>query len=177
MEELQAAMAVDLGFGVDRFDVERIYQPNWLVEEDNLRMNERQARLASLQGSTANRTIAANVGTMNKDVLNNIYLVTYNGASGDHGYAFISIHDGKIAGSDMAGVVYSGDYQINNGRLLGKMIMTVPAGVMLITGHTSDKIAEIPVDINLSHNFHSGERQKINILGREVAVSFRKSHF
>jgi hypothetical protein len=50
--ELLSLMAQRLGYDIDRFDVERIYFPNWLAQNEEINDLERAARLTALRNGT-----------------------------------------------------------------------------------------------------------------------------
>ena len=106
--ELQAAMARALGYDVDRFDIERRYSPQWLADEEELRIRERNLRLGALRapGANSSRAAAASEAVTGQGV----YVLRYSGMSGSAGVGLVSIDDGTITGFDLLGGRYEGRY-------------------------------------------------------------------
>ncbi len=84
---------------------------------------------------------------MNK--IEGIYTAYLTGAAGQ-GMAMFVFKDGKIAGADIAGLTFSGKYEINSSHLVGEVSYRMPAGSVSITGasfqQSSDKIV-VPLSL------------------------------
>jgi hypothetical protein len=81
--------------------------------------------------------------------MNAIFSVAYTGQSG-RGLAVLVFLQGTIAGADMAGGIYDGTYHLtDDGGLLGKVRMKIPAGVPLVTG-TKPATEPYAVDFEIS---------------------------
>lgn len=78
-----------------------------------------------------------------------IYTAYLTGAAGQ-GMAMFVFKDGKIAGADVAGLTFSGNYRISASRLVGEVSYRMPAGSVSITGasfpKSSDKIV-VPLSL------------------------------
>lgn len=78
-----------------------------------------------------------------------IYTAYLTGAAGQ-GMAMFVFKDGKIAGADIAGLTFSGSYEVKASRVIGEINYRMPAGTVSITGKSfqqdSDNIA-IPLSL------------------------------
>ncbi len=83
------------------------------------------------------------------------YSMTYTGQIGS-GFGMVILDTGIIVGADILGGTYDGEYAYNEktGMLDGKIKMTIPAGVSLVTGappmpnpHTQEFSVSLPRDL------------------------------
>lgn len=58
------------------------------------------------------------------------------------GMAMFVFRDGKIAGADVAGLTFAGNYQVKDARLIGEIRYRMPAGSMSITGASFEQGSE-----------------------------------
>jgi|GEM_PF-1855189 len=80
--------------------------------------------------------------------MNGIYSANYTGAMGS-GSAVLIMKNGEIAGADVTGGNYQGEYALDDtkGVIKGKLILTIPAGTQLAMGGSAGTIPltfEIP---------------------------------
>lgn len=73
-----------------------------------------------------------------------IYTAYLAGAAGQ-GMAMFVFRDGKIAGADIAGLTFSGSYQVNDANLIGEVRYRMPAGSVSITGASFEQSSDIIV--------------------------------
>lgn len=188
IQELLTEMARNLEFGIDRFDVARIYVPQWLVEQEALNARERQHRIAALlQGqreppSTQPAVTPSNLppqltppapSSVEAAQSPAIYLVRYVGAQ-SQGVATLVIGNGLISGSDVVGGRYEGSYQMVGERLSGMATLSVPGGTTLATGATVDRPSNIPITIDLPSKFADGHPHTIKVADQPVQVTFER---
>lgn len=64
---------------------------------------------------------------------NGVYNINYAGIQG-FGSACVVFLNSEIFGTDVAASEYGGTYIIENGQVIGQVLLTVPAGVALVTG-------------------------------------------
>lgn len=184
LAELQAEMAKVLSFSIDHFDIERIYIPNWLNEEEELRIRERQNRLVALRNLQPPTSVPQNSATSipaskdqseaNENISAAIYLVHFTGVPGSEGYGAAFIGNGLIMGSDISGGRYEGSYTVSHGRLRGSVTFQSIAGSTLVTGLTSASPINLPVEIDLPIDFGNGQPQVIQVGGQPVTLTFEK---
>ncbi|MBL9074619.1 hypothetical protein [Tabrizicola sp.] len=94
--------------------------------------------------------------------LEGIYTAYLTGIAGQ-GIAMFVFTKGRIAGADMAGLTFSGSYSVKDGRMVGEVIYTMPAGTISITGASFDKYSDaIKVPINLPAEIDPTETYLIN---------------
>lgn len=94
--------------------------------------------------------------------IDGIYTAYLVGVAGQ-GMAMFVFHDGKIAGADVAGLVFSGSYTETKGRVVGQVIYSMPAGSVSITGASFEKPSdEIIVPIDLPTDLDPKETYRIN---------------
>ncbi len=64
------------------------------------------------------------------------YSIIYAGTGGDMGFGMIALDNGRFIGADVVGGLYDGEYAFNprTDLIEGTITMTVPAGVVLVTG-------------------------------------------
>jgi hypothetical protein len=65
--------------------------------------------------------------------MNGIYSITFRGAA-DWGMGLLVFMNGVIAGFDVGGAQYDGNYTESAKGITADMILTVPPGVMLVQG-------------------------------------------
>lgn len=87
-------------------------------------------------------------------VIDGIYTAFLTGVAGQSMAMFV-FKDGNIGGADMSGLVYSGEYTVDAGKIVGTVTYVMPAQSASITGRTfeneSDEIIvsiELPEDID-----------------------------
>jgi hypothetical protein len=79
-----------------------------------------------------------------------IYAAYFSGLTGASlGLFFIG--DGVVAGADVGGIAYDGNYSVNaSGDLVGTLAFVVPAGSPLITGFTAEPNSPVKIEMPLS---------------------------
>lgn len=97
---------------------------------------------------------------MNK--VEGIYTAYLTGAAGQ-GMAMFMFKDGKIAGADVAGLTFSGEYIVDASRILGKISYRMPAGSTSITGTSFQKSSnEIVVPLSLPEEIDPNETYRLD---------------
>ena len=93
-------------------------------------------------------------------IVEGIYTAYLTGVAGQSMAMFV-FRDGKIAGADVAGLTFSGDYEVNDAQLTGKVQYRMPAGSVAITGASfqqgSDSIVvpiSLPEAIDPNETYH-----------------------
>jgi hypothetical protein len=127
LTELLAEMAQALNYSVDRFDIERVYYPTWLMEDETLRTRERAVRLAALSGAPpqpsgtppqqppappqsgnpvpgAPSPDGAPSSSQVQAPQGAIYLMNYSGVQGAQGYGLLFMGNERHAGGVRRGV-------------------------------------------------------------------------
>lgn len=93
--------------------------------------------------------------------IDGIYTAYMTGSSGQ-GMAMFVFKDGKIAGADMSGLIFSGEYTVSDGSLIGEVIYKMPAGSTSITGASFEKPSDtIVVSLKLPEIIRSDETYRI----------------
>ncbi|MCB1478607.1 MAG: hypothetical protein KDJ62_07000 [Rhodobiaceae bacterium] len=91
-----------------------------------------------------------------------IYTAYLTGVAGQ-GMAMFVFKDGKISGADVAGLVFSGSYNITNKKLIGEVVYQMPAGSTSITGASFDQHSDnIVVPLELPEIIDPTETYRIN---------------
>ena len=82
-------------------------------------------------------------------MIDGIYTAYITGVAGQ-GMAMFVFKDGKIGGADMIGIVFSGEYIIQNDTLIGKVKYVMPANSESITGvvfEEKSNLLEVPINL------------------------------
>lgn len=80
-----------------------------------------------------------------------IYVSYLTGAAGN-GVALLCFRNGMIVGADMSGLVFSGEYQVNEARILGKIRFTMPPFSTSIAGAATGyepMAVDVPIELSL----------------------------
>lgn len=104
---------------------------------------------------------------------NAFFRIDYVGAA-DSGVGAIAFANGKIAGLDVAGVVYKGSYDVRDGRVIAKVEMSAPQGARLVTGAPLPVGASIPLEVEAAVERIDGHVIKIQSPSGPVDVRFTK---
>ena len=89
-------------------------------------------------------------------MLNGFYALYFTGTVAN-GFAVVVLKDGVVAGADVAGGIFDGEYTVNQkkGVFEGTIRMTVPPGISLVTGappsqvtYTQEITLSLPLDLN-----------------------------
>ena len=177
MIELQAAMARDLNYAIDQFDVARTYSPTWLREEEDLVITERTIQLAAAKRQVATSgqpTPNSERSSSHVSEGGAIYLTRYRGQDGNQGVGTAFIGGGTIGGTDVAGIRFNGTYSQQGDRLVLSGMMDVPAGAQLVTGQRAAEPTSIPFTGDVPTNFATGQEHTISVGGLPVKISFEK---
>jgi hypothetical protein len=62
------------------------------------------------------------------------YRIAYTGAGGGSGFGLLAFETGKVYGVDAMGILYLGDYSLDQITLKATIELTIPPGVWLVTG-------------------------------------------
>jgi hypothetical protein len=104
-----------------------------------------------------------------------IYTAYMSGIAGQ-GLGMFVFSAGKIAGADIAGLTFSGDYSVENDRVVGKIQYKMPKGSMSITGMVFENASsEIVVPIELPVLLDEKETYRIQTPIGPVNVKFVKN--
>lgn len=91
-----------------------------------------------------------------------IYTAYLTGAAGQ-GMTMFVFKDGKIAGADVAGLTFSGNYEINGSRLVGEVSYRMPAGSVSITGASFQQSSDnIVVPLSLPEEIDPNETYRVD---------------
>jgi len=86
-----------------------------------------------------------------------IYTAYFTGAAGQ-GMAMFVFRDGKIAGADIAGLTFSGNYEVKDSQLTGEVSFRMPAGSQSITGASFEQGSDnIMVPLSLPEKIDPNE--------------------
>jgi hypothetical protein len=92
-------------------------------------------------------------------MVNGFHALYYTGRTGS-GFGVVVFKDGIVTGADASGGLYDGEYTTNQDKqiLEGKIKLTVPPGVSLVTGapvtqqpYTQQFPISLPLDLNQPH--------------------------
>lgn len=93
-------------------------------------------------------------------IVEGIYTAYLTGAAGQ-GMAMFVFRDGKIAGADIAGLTFAGNYEVKDAQLIGEVRYRMPADSVSITGASfqqgSDNIVvplSLPEAIDPTETYH-----------------------
>jgi hypothetical protein len=105
---------------------------------------------------------------------NMICAMYYTGASGS-GLGVIAFVNGVLAGADAAGGLYDGEYNTDEaGRISGKVKMTIPAGVTLVTnGAVSPSPYTVEFPIQLAADFTDGTPMRLELPIGPINIVFK----
>jgi hypothetical protein len=106
---------------------------------------------------------------------NALYAMYYTGISGS-GLGIAAFVNGVVSGADATGGIYDGTYSVDEGGAVsGKIRMSIPAGVNLVTGGgNSPNPYSIEFPFQLSPNLGDGEPVMVHLPLGPVNISFRK---
>jgi hypothetical protein len=157
LQDLLTEMAKNLDFGVDRYDVARIYAPKWLTEEDQLRFLDRQRRLQAFRSaqetakspSLAPAPASADLSTQ---VPSGTYLLKSR-FQDNTSVAVLAIGNGSIAGTDITVTYYLGSYKIAANRFVGSITLQIPPGTTLVTGQIIEMYSDASISFDLPLHF------------------------
>jgi len=89
--------------------------------------------------------------------MDGFYAIYYTGVAG-FGHAVLVLNSGAIAGADVTGSTYDGQYSVNNGGSVhAEIVLTIPAGTTLVTGQTLPSPFSQTIKVDLSPGFANGE--------------------
>lgn len=95
-------------------------------------------------------------------MIDGIYTAYLTGAAGQ-GMAMFVFKSGKIAGADMSGLTFSGDYATKGNRVVGIISYVMPVGSTSITGASFEKASnKIEVPIDLPESINPQETYRLN---------------
>lgn len=95
-------------------------------------------------------------------MIDGIYTAYLTGTAGQ-GMAMFVFKAGKIAGADMSGLTFSGNYTVANERVVGSISYVMPAGSVSITGASFDQASDsIKVPIDLPETLNPSETYRVN---------------
>ncbi|MFF8800898.1 MULTISPECIES: DUF6680 family protein [unclassified Methylobacterium] len=178
--DLQAAIARDLGYSVDRFDIERVYSPDWLVEEQEVAILERQVKLRDLRNATAERGAASGkIGTgpvsapIPQDVSGR-YIMRSVDEHKDTGFVLFELIDGTIRGCDLFGNIYKGVYAVLEGRLRAEAKIISSSEESVTSEYLSRPVNDTPIFMDLPLDFAGGRVHQMIIFGRTIIATFVK---
>ncbi|MCJ2061867.1 hypothetical protein MKK63_04020 [Methylobacterium sp. J-088] len=167
--ELQASIARNLNYNIDQFDIERVYLPTCLDEEQEISIRERGIKLLRIRAESQDQTTIystprkdqATKGDFSPDeipAIDGAYLLHFTRQDGAAGNALIQLIDSSINGVDILGVKYSGSYTIQGGWIAINAILTVPPRVKTIFDTESSDQTTIPVSFELPLDFSTGQK-------------------
>ena len=104
------------------------------------------------------------------------YAIYYTGKTSS-GFGLLVFRSGIIAGADVAGIFYDGEYTFNQdkGVIEGTIKMTIPPGISLVTGTPANEhpyVLEFP--ISLPQDLSQQEPLRIETSEGPVNVNFKK---
>ncbi len=103
-----------------------------------------------------------------------LYRMDYVGASST-GYGAIAFVDGKVAGIDVGGVVYAGNYsEVQTGVISGQVEASFPEGGTLVTGQIAPRGSAIIVPFRVSNSEIEGRAIQLQTPTGPVAVKLTK---
>ncbi|MCB5176789.1 DUF6680 family protein [Microvirga lenta] len=172
--ELQTEMARVLGYNIDQFDVERIYAPNWLDEEQAIARHDRATRAAAMRASRETGAPQNLPKAQSSGPNPALYLMQYSAPQGSSGFGSIYLGNGVLGGGDAAGVRYEGTYHVIGDRLVISATMYVPAGGELATGFKAEESTSLPLNIELPLSFASGQEHTLTIGDQPLNIRFEK---
>src|SRR5829696_4202460 len=98
-----------------------------------------------------------------------LYIMRYIGGTGA-GAGCLYIGKGIVTGVDMTETRFDGSYSHNNGRLMAKVVMSVPADSTLVTGLRIDRPQQFNLVADWPQNFADGNAQEIKVDGHPIHV-------
>ncbi|MCB9964778.1 MAG: hypothetical protein H6855_01695 [Rhodospirillales bacterium] len=109
-------------------------------------------------------------------MIDGFYSMFFTGMSGA-GLGMLALKDGEILGADAAGATYDGGFKISEeGRVVGKVTLTVPPGGHLVTGAAAgSEPASWDIPLDLPKDFGTGKASiQIKTPTGPVNVIFKK---
>lgn len=104
-----------------------------------------------------------------------IYTAYMTGTAGQAMAMFV-FKDGKIAGADVAGLIYSGSYEVSDSRVVGEVSYRMPAGSVSITGASFQQSSEsILVPLSLPEEIDPTETYRVDTPTGPLNVKFIKN--
>jgi len=108
-------------------------------------------------------------------VIDGIYTAYMTGVAGQAMAMFV-FREGKIGGADMAGLVFSGDYVLVEGRIRGRVTYRMPAQSISITGAEFETASgDITVNIDLPEELDPEETYGISTPVGKLNARFIKN--
>jgi hypothetical protein len=108
-------------------------------------------------------------------MIDGIYTAYLTGIAGQAMAMFV-FKDGKIGGSDMVGIVFSGEYAIDGDDISGILRYSMPANSASITGATFETASdEFTVPLNLPVDINPDETYPVNTPTGALNAKFVKN--
>ena len=101
-----------------------------------------------------------------------LYEVQYWGRGAGLGTLYVG--NGVVAGFDIFGGHYKGNYSEQGGRIRGTATLSMPEGGTLVTGQSIPAGQSVPVNFDWPDNLGGGQPLELQIMGQQVRVSFHK---
>lgn len=102
-----------------------------------------------------------------------LYGVQYAGQTGT-GVGAMYVGGGVIAGFDIYGGRYKGNYTEANGRLKGTVTLSMPNGGVLVTGQQVPAGTSMQISADWPLDLGNGKSLQLNVGGKPVQVNFTK---
>lgn len=107
--------------------------------------------------------------------IDGIYTAYMTGIAGQ-GIAMFVFTSGRIAGADVSGIIFEGDYEVSDQRVVGEIRYVMPPGTSSITGVTFEQPSEVlRVTVNLPCDLKEGETYRIETTIGPVNARFVKN--
>ena len=108
-------------------------------------------------------------------MLDGIYTITFRGAA-NWGMGALVLYKGTIAGADVGGALYDGQYTDQGDSVLVNMVMKVPPGVTLVQGTAPRATAyEVPFSVVINKkSFENSEPVLLKLPPGPVNVIFKR---
>ncbi|MEL7300896.1 MAG: hypothetical protein AAFM92_10975 [Pseudomonadota bacterium] len=95
-------------------------------------------------------------------IVEGIYTAYLTGAAGQ-GMAMFVFKEGKIAGADIAGLTFAGDYEVQDSQVIGEVRYQMPAGSVSITGAAFEQGSDnIVVPLSLPEAIDPNETYRVD---------------
>lgn len=101
------------------------------------------------------------------------YRIDYAGASGG-GAGAIALANGKVAGLDVGGGVYTGTYVEKDGHRIGTAVLSMPNGGQLVNGLQVPAGTAIPIEFAIPVEAPDGHTLTVSVAGRHVNAILHK---